>query len=255
MKLSTAPATIELGGTTDGAYLSLDLDRGPARRLRERRARGAATDGAADADLPGGDYLFPASLRVGATAATGSPYVAIGEVALGFGPNAALGFVAGVTPRVAGLGLHPRFALALAGDVRAIARMPVLYYPETNDAESWLLTRPSLVVETTLPGDLRLYAGGGALWAECMDELIGEGEGHEGEAHAHGDLEPAVGDDAPMGVLFWTANAGGALALAPSIDAFVDLATVMDGLAFAGPRWTDFGGPPLIAVLGATARF
>jgi len=46
-----------------------------------------------------------------------------------------------------------------------------------------------------------------------------------------------------------------ALALAPSIDTFVDLATVMDGLAFAGPRWTDFGGPPLIAVLGATARF
>jgi hypothetical protein len=214
-------------------------------------ARAAPPVDRADAASPGGDHLFPSALRVSATAATGSPYVAIGEVALGFGPHAALGFVAGVTPRVAGLGLHPRFAFAITGDVRAIARVPVLYYPETNDAESWLLTRPSLVVETPIAADFRLYAGGGALWAECVDQLFGG----EGRAHAHGHLEPVPSEEMPMGILFWTANAGAALALAPSLDAFVDLASVMEGLALAGPHWTDFGGPPLIAVLGATARF
>jgi hypothetical protein len=94
------------------------------------RAEPTRDDSEPRAQPTGGDHLFPAPLRLGATAATGSPYVAIGEVALGFGPHAALGFVAGVTPRVAGLGVHPRFAFPIAGDVRAIGRVPVLYYPE-----------------------------------------------------------------------------------------------------------------------------
>jgi hypothetical protein len=206
---------------------------------------------AADRAPPAGDYLFPAPLRAAASAATGSPYVAIGELALGFGPHAAVGLVAGLTPRVAGFGVHPRFALGVAPGLRAIARVPLLYYPETNDAESWALTRPSLVLETAAWHGWHVYAGGGALWAACLDEVFGGGA----EGHAHGLHEPVPNAEQPMNVLFWTANAGAALSLTAEWHAFVDLASVMEGPAFAGSRWTDFGGPPLIAVLGATAQF
>jgi hypothetical protein len=209
----------------------------------------ARRDGSPSDDASSADAAFPALLRPGVAVATGVPYVAITDLTLGLGPHAALGVLAGLTPRVAGFGLHPRFAIDVAADWRAIARLPVLYYPETNDAEEWALTRPSLVIERRLgPQALRLYAGGGVLWASCLDELFGGGHAHFPEAG-----HPAT-DESPMTVLFWTANAGAALPLTRRLDAFVDLATVMDGLALAGPQWTDFGGPPLITVLGVAAR-
>jgi len=200
-----------------------------------------------------GDYLFPGMLRPSVAVATGSPYVAIADVALGLGRHAAVGVIGGVTPRVAGVGLHPRFSLDLSSRWRAIARLPVLYYPETNDAEQWLLTRPSLIVEHSLsPDGVRLYAGGGVLWAGCLDELLGDGDHTPDNGwHTH---DTPVDDAGPMEVLFWTANLGGSVPLGDRIDGFVDVATVMQGKGFAGTNWTDFGGPPVIVVLGAALR-
>jgi hypothetical protein len=205
-----------------------------------------------------GDYLFPGMLRPAATLATGSPYVAITDLALGFGPHAALGVLAGVTPRVAGIGAHPRAALRFDPSWRAFVRAPMLYYPETNGASAWVLTRPSLVLERAVPGGLRVYGGGGALYAACMAELLGERNAPEHADHPQGPGHGrtlADGSAAPMEVLFWTLNLGASLRMARNIDGFLDLASVMDGAQLAGSEWTDFGGPPIMAVLGATARF
>jgi len=204
------------------------------------------------------DYLFPEPLQPAVTLATGSPYVAITEAALGFGPYAAVGLLAGLTPRVAGFGAHPRIAWPFDRSLRAFVRAPILYYPETHDASAWVLTRPSLVLEAALPDDLRIYAGGGILYAACMAELLGE---RNEPVHAHHEQGPnhgrtlADGSAAPMEVLFWTLNLGASLGISDSIDGFLDLASIMDGAALAGEDWTSFGGPPLAVVLGAAARF
>jgi hypothetical protein len=186
-----------------------------------------------------GDYLFPGALRPSVAIATGSPYVAIADIGVGLGEHAAIGLLAGITPRVAGYGLHPRFALGLNKDWRAILRVPVLYYPQTSDAEQWILTRPSLILEHAFsPDGARVYAGGGVLFTSCIDDLFGGDD-----------------DDDMMRALYWTANAGGSLPLARDLDGFIDVATVMTDFHLAGRQWTDFGGPPVIVVLGAALRF
>lgn len=218
--------------------------------------------GAASAQAPRdageGDYLFPAALQPSVTLATGSPYVAITDVAIGLGSHAAFGVLAGVTPRVAGVGAQPRFAWRFDADWRVFLRVPVLYYPETNDASEWMLTRPSLVLERRAPLGLRFYAGGGALYAACLAELFGDRDAPEHQNHqvgpGHGRTLPD-GSTAPMEVLFWTLNLGAALHLSERVDGFLDLASIMDGASLAGPEWSDFGGPPIMAVLGVAARF
>lgn len=108
------------------------------------------------------------------------------------------------------------------------------------------------------PLGLRFYAGGGALYAACLTELFGD---RNAPAHQHHEVGPGHGrtlpdgSAAPMEVLFWTINAGASLRLSDRVDAFLDLATIMDGASLAGPEWSAFGGPPVMAVLGAAARF
>src|SRR6185503_14158511 len=58
--------------------------------------------------IDSGDYLMPRAGQLGFGAASGIPYVAIGEVTYGFGERFAMGAIAGITPRTVGFGLRPR---------------------------------------------------------------------------------------------------------------------------------------------------
>src|ERR1700733_11631615 len=66
------------------------------------------------------DYLFPGSGRVSATASTGLPFAALGEISVGIGDRVAAGaFVAG-GPFVGGMavGLYPRVDALHVGPMR-----------------------------------------------------------------------------------------------------------------------------------------
>ena len=81
------------------------------------------------------DYLFPRGGGFSISALTGVPFVAITELAYGFSDWGALGLIAGVTPRVAGVGVRPRVSLLESAAFRAAVAAPVIYYPRTNGLE------------------------------------------------------------------------------------------------------------------------
>ena len=216
---------------------------------------------AARAEAVSEDYLFPEAGHLGATLATGVPYIGIADVTLGLGPYAAIGAVFGVTPRVLGLGARPRLSLPLGSAQTAAFRIyaiaPLLYYPETS-LDSWVLARPTLALEHRTTRELRLALGGGALWAASVGALQGEPARLSYEAPSEAEIAArrATLDGAgPGSVLFWTMSASAALQLAPHSTLFCEITTVMENAALAGSRWTDFGGPPVLVALGVTHSF
>src|SRR3954470_16204162 len=103
-----------------------------APRIRAETVDSHPSDAASVPDAPTRDTLFPSAGSFSATAATGVPYLAIGEVAAGVSSRFAVGAMAGVTPNVVGFGVRPRMFFPL-GEGRLIVRVPVFYYPKTND--------------------------------------------------------------------------------------------------------------------------
>lgn len=207
------------------------------------------------------DYLFPRAGHLGTTLATGIPYVGITDLTLGFGPYAALGAVFGVTPRVIGLGFRPRLSLpfgaADTAPLRIYAIAPLLYYPETS-LDAWVLARPTLALELRASDAWRVALGGGALWASSVGALHGEPTPLSYEAPTEEEIAARREQReraAASSVLFWTVSASAALQLAPHDTAFCEVTTVMQGAGLAGPRWTDFGGPPILVALGVTHSF
>jgi hypothetical protein len=216
---------------------------------------GGAGDAAADAD-----YLFPQAGHLGGTLATGVPYVAIADATMGFGSYAALGGLVGLTPRVLGLGVRPRLALPLGAPASATFRIyaiaPLLYYPKTSVAP-WVLARPTLALENRATEALRLAIGGGALWASSVGALQGEDVplSYEKPSEAEIAARRAQRQQRSGALLFWTLSASAALQLSAHDAAFLEVTTVMEDAGFAGPRWTNFGGPPVTFALGVTHTF
>lgn len=219
---------------------------------------GLARASAAHAQPAGEDYLFPRGGRLGATFATGVPYVAIADATLGFGPYAALGALFGVTPRVVGLGLRPRLALPLgtahSARLRLYAIAPLLYYPSTDSGAQWVLARPTLALEDRVADDVRVALGGGLLWASSVGALQGEAVPLSYEAPSEAEIASrrAASTEGSGSVLFWTLTASGALRVTEHDSVFLEVTTVMENAGLAGPRWTDFGGPPVTFALGIT---
>jgi hypothetical protein len=81
----------------------------------------ALAEDAAPSAPPRGDYLFPAGGSFSATAASGLPFLAIGEVAHGVSQQCSIGIFAGATPDMPGidgtlgLGVRPRVILFATG--------------------------------------------------------------------------------------------------------------------------------------------
>src|SRR5688572_5933359 len=84
-----------------------------AAEVRPAEAEAPAVRRVHDPSFPGGGHLST-------SLATGVPFPALGEVALGIGDRFAVGVIGGATPKVPGFGIRPRLALFDTGRVRGI---------------------------------------------------------------------------------------------------------------------------------------
>tara|TARA_B100000497_G_C7651366_1_gene391917 strand:+ start:521 stop:1285 length:765 start_codon:yes stop_codon:yes gene_type:complete len=215
------------------------------------------------------DYLFPGKQKSSITFSTGIPYVAIAEYSYGFADRFSLGLLAGTTPKVEGYGIRIKSVLFQKNsDSRIYAKMPILYYPQTQDlgGEPWLLTWPVVNYEKSYNNGIRLSYGIGVVAAACANDMmdvlgIGTHEHHstEDEHHeeSHHDMENmelhSEGDEGFMGDVWNTVQAGITLPLKTKWVFQAEIAAVMKGVKIAGSEWV--GGPPVILTLGVTKRF
>src|SRR6202034_878952 len=76
--------------------------------------------------------LFPAPGRPSLSAATGLPFLAIGEVGLGLTNGIAIGAIGGVTPSVLTAGIRPRFLVRASEHYAVMLSIPMLWYPKAS---------------------------------------------------------------------------------------------------------------------------
>lgn len=172
--------------------------------------------------------LLPAHGRLSASLATGVPFLAIGELAIGIDDGFALGLVAGLTPVVEGVGLRARGVLATLDRVSLLADVPVLYYPTSRHRGAWFLTRPTLVADVRLGEATHLQLGVGLIATANADAAW-----------------PHLVDGT-----WQTLRVGCVVPIVKHLSFFADAGVVLDGLALAGPDWG--GGPPAVVTLGVT---
>jgi hypothetical protein len=151
------------------------------------RERAVATGGE---DQRLADALYPGAGRFAFTAASGLPFVGLGEAAVGIGDRFALGVLAGVTPRVATFGARVRGAPLELGRFRFSVVVPVLYYPRTNaiGGAPWMLLRGSALIEYAVDARVRSYLGLGLVMASTLARIgreLGADDYSDG-ATAHG---------------------------------------------------------------------
>lgn len=188
---------------------------------------------------PGHQTLcIPGGGRVSTSVATGVPFLAMGELAVGVGERFAIGALGGATPNVPGFGVRPRAALIDTGALRLVISVPSLYYPFTNDASGspWVLTRPSAVLEGRFASGLRIGGGLGVVAAASTDRLRGVRRGGYGGA-----FDAGVWNTVHLTV-------SGPVSSRAAL--FAEGALVLSGLRLAGDDWV--GGPPVIASVGVT---
>ena len=208
----------------------------------------ASTALAAEPDAPAAarpydDYLFPGGGHVSATAATGLPYAALGEVSVGIGDRFAAGAVVAGGPFLGGFatGVYPRVDVVHAGPMRLVLEAPFVWYPGLQNDDNWIVLRPMARIEGDA-GRVRVHASVGAMWATMV-----------GAAPAKGPITPYGGAGLPSGVQqgsVWN-TAGGGLAVATSgrTSVFAEGFLIMDGVDLAGPEWFAL---PLGAFVGVT---
>lgn len=184
------------------------------------------------------DPAFPGGGHVSTSLATGVPFPALGEVALGIGDRFAIGVIGGATPKVPGFGIRPRLALFDTGRVRGIVAAPSLYYPFTDDAggNPWVLTRPSFVVEHRWRSGVRLGGGMGFVAAASTAYFAGDKKA------------PGYGEQGFESGLWNTVNVTFSAPVSRTASVFAEGALVMRGIRLAGDEWV--GGVPFTVALG-----
>ena len=205
-----------------------------------------ASGGAAAADETArqaarNDYLFPRGGDFSASAASGYPFLGIGELAYGVTDRFAIGAFGAATPDVGGvkgtlaMGLRPRGVLFDTGAWRSTLMVPVLYYPDVKgfgDREPWMLVRPTLALERELPSGARVNVTLGLLGAACMDSILSLGKEH-----------------VMMGGVWETAGLGGALPISSRTSVFAEASLIMNGVV---PARDWIGGLPVVGFAGVT---
>lgn len=181
------------------------------------------------------DHVLNARGRGRLTAATGIPYVAIGEYAYGVSDRVTVGFMAGVTPSVSGYGIRARAVLYQPRDgFRIYFCTPVVFYPKTRGlgGDPWWLTRPNINFEWNTTRGLRYKIGGSLIAAASHHTLFG---------NAAARFSPGL----------WNAVHGGiSFPIGSNLTLQVESSLVMQGLRVAGKDWV--GGPPVILVIGTS---
>lgn len=185
------------------------------------------------------DALFPGGGHLGMTVASGLPFVAIGELALGIGDRVAIGAIGGATPDVPGFGLRPRVSVFDTGTVRGVLVAPSLYYPTTAGGGSpWLLTRPAFVVEHRWASGVRLGGGVGMVAASSIAELAGE---PRRSTYAAKEIQAG---------LWQTLNVTLSVPVASKTSLFAESALIFHGARLAGDEWV--GVLPFMVAGGIT---
>lgn len=183
------------------------------------------------------DALYPGSGRISVTAATGVPFVAIAEVAVGVTDHVTLGVLAGQTPALYGVGLRPRVALWRSQSQRITWIAPTLYYPRHSGRfrQAWVLSRPTLLLEERAHESVTLHLGVGLMIASVVAS----------------DTEPAMqGTLQNLDHGLWASvQFGGRLRLSSAWSAFLDVDLVHD---LDGPSWSKIAALPVVASLGVS---
>ena len=177
------------------------------------------------------DFLFPGNGKVSLTGTTGLPYAALGEVSVGIGDRLALGVLVAGGPFLGGMatGAYPRLDAAHFGPVRIVLEAPVIWYPDLQNTDNWVLVRPDVRIEAKA-GALRVHGSLGALAAKMI-----------GASPVSGPIAPYGGAGLPAGVqqgAVWnTAGTGVALSMSQTTSVFAEGFVILRGLELAGPEW------------------
>jgi hypothetical protein len=199
---------------------------------REAHAEEAPASSARDpAPRTYNDFLFPGDGKVSLMGATGLPYAALGEVSVGVGDRFAAGGLVAGGPFLGGVaaGVYPRLDVAHLGPMRLVLEAPVVWYPDLQNTDNWIVTRPDVRVEGRA-GAVRVHGSIGAMYAKMI-----------GASPVQGPIAAYGGGGLPSGVqqgtLWNTAGGGAALALSPRASVFAEGFLIMHGVHLAGPEW------------------
>lgn len=181
------------------------------------------------------DALFPGGGRVNLSLASGLPFVAVSEIAVGVGDRFAFGALGGATPEVPGFGVRPRLAVFDSGRFRGVLAVPALYYPFTTDGGSpWVLARPTFVLEHAWDSGVRLGGGMAAIAATSTDHR-----------------KPGYGSHNIKDGIWNTVNVTFAMPVAEKTSLFAEGALVMSGVRIA-EEWA--GVVPFTFAAGVATR-
>lgn len=206
-------------------------------------AHAAEPEAPVAAGRPYNDYLFPGGGQVAATASTGLPFGALGEVSLGVGNRFAVGGLVAGGPFLGGFatGVYPRFDAVHVGPMRLVLEAPFIWYPGLQNDDNWIVVRPMARIEGEA-GRVRVHGSLGAMWATMV-----------GAAPVKGPIAPYGGAGLPSGVqqgsVWNTAGGGVAVAMSPRTSAFAEGFLIMRGVNIAGPEWFSL---PMGAFVGVT---
>lgn len=194
---------------------------------------------------PSPDHLFVPEGGSMFTAATGIPYVGIGEYAYGVSSKTTVGFIYGQTPLVEGYGLRIRTIIGEPSErVRIYFRAPIFYYPQTHDlgGEPWFLAWPVVNIEYRRDCGRREWIGLGAVGAVCAHSL-GTTLGLEHRREMMG--------EGFNGGIWNTIQAGISQPFSEHVVAQLEAGLVMNGFSIARKgEWV--GGPPVILIMGVS---
>jgi hypothetical protein len=192
------------------------------------------------------DSWLPGANQVGATVATGIPFLITGELSLGVTDHAAIGVLGGATPTVSGFGARPRGAIPFSDDFRLLLSAPFIYYPRHSDGPAWWLTRPSAALEWRPSNRWRVGVGGGGVGIATHDALFG-GDAGDTTSSAYGRQFHNRNRD-----LWWTLNALASLAVSERSNIFADATCVFRGYEPVRHDW--IGKVPLFFFLGVSTK-
>lgn len=202
------------------------------------------SSGSAQAAAATADSWLPGSNQVGATLATGIPFLVTGELSLGVTDHAAIGLLGGATPTVSGFGARPRGAIPFNDRWRLLLSAPVLYYPRHSDGPAWWLTRPSAALEWRPSDAWRVAAGAGLVAIATQDALFGGAPG-DTTSSAYGRQFHDRRTDA-----WWTLNALASCAVSEKTQVFADGTGVFRGYLPVRRAW--IGKLPLLFFIGVS---
>jgi hypothetical protein len=204
---------------------------------------------------PSGD-LFPTPGRLSLSAASGLPFLGIGEVGVGLTRGVAIGAIGGVTPSVLTAGIRPRFLVRASERIAFLLVVPMLYYPKASapgpgniGSTTWVLARPELMLDGTVSERLHVAGGMGIIAAASTVALGNKLQGKEFALPAYegsGDTKHGF-----AGGIWNTVCSRASYAVRPDTHLFAEGSLVLSGISLAD----NVGGPPVVITAGVQHTF